>query len=231
MVLTPAQSAQTKPSKDSFYTSPIGKKLLTGITGLGLSAFVIGHLLGNLTLFLGPSAYNQLTHSLDRLGPLLYLVEFGLLAIVSVHAAIGIGIYLGKRQARQMQYAKYESAGEPSRQTIGSRTMIVSGLLLAIFLIWHIATFKFGSVDRLPGSADRDLAGLVFKTFQQPIYALSYVMILSLLGLHLRHGLWSALQSMGVATKPRIVVASHLLGSAITLGFISLPIAIYFRWL
>ncbi len=190
--------------------------------------FVVGHLLGNLTLFFSPSAYNQLAHFIDSLGPLLYVIEFGLLAIVGVHAAVGISIYLGKRQARTVQYAEYESAGEPSRQTLASRTMIFSGLLLAAFLVWHLATFKFGPVYRLPGSTDRDLARLVFETFRQPGYTASYVVILSVLGLHLRHGLWSALQSLGVATKPGMVVASSVLGSAIALGFIGLPLAIYF---
>jgi succinate dehydrogenase / fumarate reductase cytochrome b subunit len=228
MVLTPAQSAQPKAGLNSFYGSPIGKKILTGVTGLGLVTFVVGHLLGNLTLFFSPSAYNQLARFIDSLGPLLYVIEFGLLAIVGVHAAVGISIYLGKHQARTVQYAEYESAGEPSRQTLASRTMVFSGLLLAVFLVWHLATFKFGPVYRLPGSTDRDLARLVFETFRQPVYTASYVVILSLLGLHLRHGLWSALQSLGVATKPGVVVASSVLGSAIALGFIGLPLAIYF---
>lgn len=232
MVLTPAQvpaqGAQPKAGPSNFYYSPVGKKILTGVTGLSLVTFVLGHLLGNLTLFFSPTAYNRLAQFIDGLGPLLYLVEFGLLAIVSVHAAIGINIYMGKRRARLVQYAEYESAGRPSRQTLASRTMIFSGLLLATFLIWHLATFKFGPVYRLPGSTDRDLARLVFETFHQPGYTAGYVVILSLLGLHLRHGIWSALQSVGVATRPSVVVASSVLGSAIALGFIGLPLAIYF---
>ena len=228
MVLTPAQSAQPKAGLSSFYGSPIGKKILTGVTGLGLVTFVIGHLLGNLTLFFSPSAYNQLARFIDSLGPLLYIVEFGLLAVVGVHAAVGISIYRGKRQARMVQYAEYESAGEPSRQTLASRTMILSGLLLAVFLGWHLATFKFGPVYRLPGSTDRDLARLVFEIFRQPGYTAGYVVILSLLGLHLRHGLWSAFQSIGVATKPGMVIVSSVFGGVIALGFIGLPLAIYF---
>lgn len=228
MVLTSAQNTQSEARQSSFYYSPVGKKILTGVTGLGLVTFVVGHLLGNLTLFFSPTAYNRLAHLIDSLGPLLYLVEVGLLALVSVHAAVGISIYLGKRQARTVQYAEYDSAGDPSRQTLSSRTMIFSGLLLAAFLVWHLATFKFGPVYRLSGSTERDLARLVFETFRRPGYTASYVVILSLLGLHLRHGLWSALQSIGVATKPGAVVVSSILGSVIALGFIGLPLAIYF---
>lgn len=231
MVPTRVQNAQSQASGVNLYQSPVGKKILTGVTGLALATFVVGHLLGNLTLFFGASAYNQLAYSIDRLGPLLYLIETGLLAVVGVHAVVGISIYLRRRRARLVQYAEYQSAGAPSRQTLASRTMLFSGLLLAIFLVWHIATFKFGPVYRLADSTERDLARLVLETFQQPIYTASYVAILSVLGLHLRHGLWSALQSVGVATKPVVVVASSVLGGAIALGFIGLPLAIYFRWL
>ncbi len=213
---------------DGLYSSPIGKKLLTGMTGLGLVAFVVVHVLGNLTLFFSASAYNQLAHFIEGWGFFLYLVEGLLLLLVCVHAAIGIKIYQGKRQARQIAYTQYESRGAPSRQTLASRTMIVSGLLLGLFLVVHLATFKFGKVYTVPGSSDRDLARLVFETFQRPGYTAGYVVILSFLGLHLRHGLWSALQSLGLATKPVVFAASAVLGSAIAAGFIGLPLAIYF---
>ena len=209
------------------YQSPIGKKLLTGITGLALVTFVIGHLLGNLTLFVSASAYNQLSHVIERLGPLTYAVEVGLLAIALIHALIGIKIYLGKRQARPVNYAEYASAGEPSRQTLSSRTMIFSGLVLGVFLVVHLATFKFGPYYTLPDSSHRDLARLVFETFHKPGYTAGYVGVLSILGLHLRHGIWSALQSVGVETRPAVVAVSAVLGGAIALGFIGLPLAIY----
>ncbi|MEN8445622.1 MAG: succinate dehydrogenase cytochrome b subunit [Cyanobacteria bacterium J06555_13] len=223
----PADTAERQEL--SLLQSSIGKKLLTGLTGLGMVAFVIFHMLGNLTLLASAPAYNQLAHTIDSWGPLLYLVEFILFGMVCLHAAIGISIYRGKRQARPVAYAEYESAGAPSRQSIASRTMIFSGALLGFFLVWHLATFKFGTVYRLPDSGDRDLARLVFETFHQPIYTAGYVIILSFLGLHLRHGIWSALQSLGIATKPGVVAASAVLGSAIALGFIGLPLAIYFN--
>ena len=209
-------------------SSSIGKKLLTGITGLGLVTFVVVHLLGNLTLFFSASAYNQIAYIIEKLGPLTYLVEFGLLAIALLHIYIGTQIYLGKRKARPVAYAGYESSGEPSRQSLSSRTMIFSGLLLGIFLIFHLATFKFGPYYELPGSTHRDLSRLVFETFHKPTYTAGYVIVLSGLGLHLRHGLWSALQSLGIATKPTTYVASAVLGGAIALGFIGLPLSIYF---
>ncbi|MEO1791680.1 MAG: succinate dehydrogenase cytochrome b subunit [Cyanobacteria bacterium J06629_19] len=212
----------------SLYRSPIGKKLLTGMTGLGLVTFVLVHVAGNLTLFFSASAYNQLAHLIEQLGPLLLFIEFVLLAMVLVHAGVGLSIYLGKQRARQVAYSEYESAGTPSRQTLASRSMIFSGVLLGAFLVAHLATFKFGKVYTLPGSSDRDLARLVFEVFQRPGYTAGYVVVLSGLGLHLRHGIWSALQSLGVATKPGVFAASAVLGGAIALSFIGLPLAIYF---
>lgn len=208
--------------------SPIGKKVLTGLTGIGLVTFVVVHLLGNLTLFFSASAYNQIAYVIEQLGPVTYLVELVLLAIALLHICIGTQIYIGKRKARPVAYAEYESAGEPSRQSLSSRTMIFSGLLLGVFLVSHLATFKFGTYYAIPGTARRDLSRLVFETFHQPIYTASYVVAMSLLGLHLRHGLWSALQSLGVATKPTTYVASAVIGGAIALGFVGLPLAIYF---
>lgn len=208
--------------------SSLAKKLLTGITGLLLVAFVVVHLLGNLTLFFSASAYNNLAYTIESLGPLTYLVEAALLLVALIHIAVGIQIYVGKHKARPVGYAEYVSAGEPSRQTLSSRTMIVSGLVLGVFLVVHLATFKFGPYYELPGSSRRDLSRLVFETFHQPGYTAGYVVVLSLLGLHLRHGIWSALQSVGVTTKPAVYVGSALLGGAIALGFIGLPLSIYF---
>lgn len=208
--------------------SSIGKKLLTGITGLGLVLFVIVHLLGNLTLFFSASAYNQIANVIEQLGPLTYVVEGLLMAIALLHIFIGINIHIGKRKARPTDYAEYQSSGEPSRQSLSSRSMIVSGLILGVFLAIHLSTFKFGTYYTLPDSSKRDLARLVFETFHKPAYAFGYVGVLMLLGLHLRHGLWSALQSLGVATQKGTYEVSAVLASAIALGFIGLPLAIYF---
>ena len=208
--------------------SPIGKKILTGITGLGLVLFVVVHLLGNLTLFFSVSAYNKIAHVVEALGPLTYLIEGLLMAIALLHIFIGINIHIGTRKARPVNYAEYESAGAPSRQSLGSRSMILSGLLIGAFLMVHLSTFKFGTYYELPNSSERDLARLVFETFHKPVYVFGYVGVLSALGLHLRHGLWSALQSVGIATKPGVYEMSAVLGGAIALGFIGLPLAIYF---
>ncbi|PSN18946.1 succinate dehydrogenase [filamentous cyanobacterium CCP5] len=217
--------------------SPIGKKLVTGITGLGLVLFVLVHMLGNLTLFISADAYNAYAYHLENWGPLLYGIEALLLVSVLFHAALGIEIFASRLRSRPRVYADYVSAGQksadrPSYQSVSSRTMIITGTLLAAFLVAHLLTFKFGSY--YPGEVDghqaRDLARLVIEKFQQLYFTLSYTAIMAFLGLHLRHGIWSALQSLGVlgqGVRPLVFGLGSLLALAIAAGFVALPWAIY----
>ncbi|MDX1428708.1 MAG: succinate dehydrogenase cytochrome b subunit [Rhodothermales bacterium] len=220
------------------FSSAVGRKVLTGITGLGLTLFVLGHMLGNLSFFSSdPNAYNSYSHALISLGPLLYAVELGLLAFVVVHIAMGVKIYLGKKAARPVDYAEYKSAGGPSRQSVSSRTMIVTGLVLMVFLVLHILSFKYGPgidegyVVTVNGEEIRDLKRLLIEKFQSPLYAFGYPAVMLLLGFHLRHGIWSALQSLGAMTPrltPLIYTAGGILAALIAVGFLVLPLWIFF---
>ncbi|MBT9315972.1 succinate dehydrogenase cytochrome b subunit [Leptothoe spongobia] len=215
----------------TLHQSAIGKKLITGISGLALVTFVIIHMAGNLILLVSADGYNQYGHTLEQLGPLLWLIELILLGFVVFHILMGVQIFLGRLQARPQGYATYASAGNPSYQTLSSRTMIVTGLVLGCFLVWHLLTFKFGTRYTVPGSDVRDLARLVIEKFQQPLYAFSYTGVLVMLASHLRHGIWSAFQSLGAldtTVRPAMYVASLVLAISIALGFVALPLGIYF---
>ncbi|MGF1569931.1 MAG: succinate dehydrogenase cytochrome b subunit [Nodosilinea sp.] len=215
-----------------FYRSPIGKKLITGITGLGLAVFVLVHMLGNLLLFVGPGAYNAYAHRLESWGIFLYLIEAVLLLAVLFHAGVGVEIFVRRLKARPEGYSRYQSVGRPSYQSVSSRTMIITGTLMAGFLVTHLLTFKFGPYypTQLGNTTGRDLARLVVETFHQPFYTVGYTAILLMLGLHLRHGLWSGLQSLGAlgaGVRPLAYGVSTVLAVAIALGFLVLPWAIY----
>ena len=116
-------------------------------------------MVGNLTLFFSAASYNQFGHLLEQLGPLTWAIELLLLGFVLFHALLGVQIFLGKLQARTDSYAVYQSAGstaDPSTgatsyQSLSSRSMILTGGLLAAFLVWHLATFKFGPRYLVPG--------------------------------------------------------------------------------
>ena len=220
----------------NFYTSPIGKKIITGITGLGLTLFVLFHVVANLTLFAGSKAYNKLAHFLDSLGILLYIVEFTLLGLAIFHVVVGITIWLNSYQARPVGYSQLKSVGEPSKQSISSRSMLITGGVLLVFLILHLSTFKFSAYYStvIDGVEMRDLSGLVIEKFHNPLYAFGYAGVMVMLGLHLRHGIWSAWQSIGVldakVSSPVYAIAL-VLAVAVAAGFIVLPLAIYFGFI
>ena len=224
------------PKLISFYTSGVGKKIITGVTGLGLTLFVLFHVTGNLTLFASTKAYNQLAHFLDRLGILLYAIEFILLGLFIFHVVVGISIRLNTMQARPVGYSQFNSVGKPSKQSISSRSMGITGTILLVFLILHLATFKFGTyyTTVINGVEMRNLSRLVIEKFRNPVYAFGYAGVMAMLAVHLRHGLWSAWQSIGVLndnTRPVSYAIALILAVAIAVGFIVLPLAIYFGFI
>lgn len=219
----------------SFYRSQVGRKIVTGVTGIALMLFIIIHLIANLLLFLPTGdAYNQYTQALANMGLLLYVAEIGLLIVLIFHAIVGTSIYLQKRKARPDQYAVHRSAGDPSRLSLSSRSMILTGLVLLVFLVLHLVTFKYGPqyTVMVDGQEMRDLYTLVYEVFKSPVYVIAYLIVMILLGFHLRHGFWSALQSLGFI-NPRNNVGMYTLGTVfavlMALGFLVIPVWIYFQ--
>jgi succinate dehydrogenase / fumarate reductase cytochrome b subunit len=205
---------------------------VSGLTGLALVTFVVVHLVGNLWLWAGRQAYNAYAHRLENWGGLLYAIEALLLLALLVHMAVGLEIFVGRLRARPQGYQRYQSVGGDSLQSLGSRTMVVTGTTLGIFLVAHLLTFKFGPYysTELQGETVRDLARLVVEVFRQPAPTLIYSAVLVGLGVHLRHGLWSALQSLGLLQDPQrslAVGASLVLAIAMVLGFGVLPWAVF----
>jgi succinate dehydrogenase / fumarate reductase cytochrome b subunit len=235
------------------FQNSVGRKILTGVTGISLTLFLIVHLSANLTLFAidyqnynPDNAFNRYAMFLHDLGFLLYVAEFGLLAIFLIHAYLGIAIYMRKRKARPEAYQKYQTKGGPSKQGFSSRTMIITGTLLLLFTVNHVKTFKFGpGWNNEPGYVTtvvkdgaevpmRDLAILVKEVFQSEVYVVAYMALMIMLGFHLRHGVWSALQSLGAGNKkltPVIYTVAGVIGILIALGFFVLPLWIYLKGL
>ncbi|MBI1747788.1 MAG: succinate dehydrogenase cytochrome b subunit [Acidobacteria bacterium] len=219
--------------------SSIGKKFLMGFTGLLLAAFVTLHLLGNLTILLGKGeAFNQYAHALERMQWLVVAMEIGLAAVFLIHIVAAVFFVLGNRTARPLSYQKVATAGNPSRKSASSATMIYTGVLLLAFTVSHLKTFKFGPgmaqgyAVQLHGETVRDLYRLVVEIFSNKWYVIGYVVAMILLGFHLRHGFWSAFQSLGVY-HPRFTPAIRALGVslavALAFGFVFLPLWVYVR--
>jgi succinate dehydrogenase cytochrome b subunit len=214
--------------------SSIGRKLISGFTGLLLVGFVIGHLTGNLLLLAGPEAFNNYAYFLEHIGHGygLILAEIGLIVLFLSHAWSGYSVWRRKWEARKSSYSAPGDAGGASKKSISSESMLWTGILLLLFVVWHVAQFKFGVIDTanrditVDGVEMRNLFGLVVDTFGNPIWTGLYLIIMAMLGLHLWHGAWSAFQSLGLANGkylPTITKASHAVAAVLAFGFLALP--------
>ena len=216
--------------------STVGRKILLAITGLCLLGFIIVHLLGNLLMLVSPDAFNIYAHKLVSLGPMLYVAEAILLAIFLIHMVTAIAVTWGNWKARPGGYELSKDQGDPSRMTLSSKTMIWTGLVLLVFLIVHLITFKYGPgvaegyVSEIDGEPVRDLHRLVVEWFNNGIYVAYYVISMGLLGFHLRHGFWSAFQSLGgfhPRLTPWIYTLGVVAGIVLAVGFLGLPLWFY----
>lgn len=218
--------------------SQVGRKILTGITGVGLIIFVIIHLIGNLTIFGDAQAFNIYTYTLESLGWILYTLEIGLAICFLLHAYIGISIWWNRRKSRPRGYSKYQGK-QPNNQhkenhnDWASRSMVVTGVILLIFLVTHLMNFKFGDTATIMvnGHEMRDLKSLVIDTFQNPWYTFGYTFVMILLGIHLKHGFWSAFTSLTMKRKKYsavIYTIGVIIAILLAVGFLFIPLYIYF---
>lgn len=220
--------------------SSVGKKVITALTGFALLGFVVVHLLGNLTLFIGPHAFNGYAHFLETAvhGWLIYAFEAGIIVIFLFHMISAITVaWNDKRKGRETGYKFSKNAGGKSRKTLSSVSMIYTGILLIIFVIGHVFLFKFNGGHPHEAGADgvknlwkpvvaafaKDSGGLPFTIFT--------VVAMICLGLHLRHGAWSAFQSMGWANDkylPLLTRIALVFALLMAVGFILIPIILFF---
>jgi succinate dehydrogenase / fumarate reductase cytochrome b subunit len=218
-------------TRPSFASSSIGTKLLVGFTGIALAAFLIEHLAGNLLLLVGSESFNAYAHAMISRPWLIYPAEAGLLLLFVTHVYKTITNFLNNRAARPVGYVITRRAGYTSRKSLASTTMIVSGLFLLFFVPFHLVTFKFGHHYDVPGTGIRDLHRLVVEKFSHPGYVVFYVLAMTVVGFHLRHGVSSAFQSLGIGGTRSgrwIVMTGKVLAYAIAGGFALIPIALFF---
>src|SRR5437588_10031735 len=149
------------------FSSSVGTKILIGATGLALFVYLIIHIAGNLMVFLGPEAFNKYAYTLEG-NPLLPIVEIGLLLIFVLHVYKTATMYVANRRARPVRYVKKKSPGPPSRKTLASSTMILSGLWLFAFIIIHVKAFRYG-VEYPSARGGRDLYRLAMENFRSPL--------------------------------------------------------------
>ena len=212
-------------------TSSIVKKQLMGVTGLLLCGFLLGHLAGNLLILVGPEAFNRYAHALIT-NPFIYVAEAGLAAIFLAHIGLAIRLTIENKIARGQGYYMKQATG--SGATFASSTMPITGMIILLFLVFHIWHFKFGPyyTATYGGVEMRDLYKLLVEYFSNPLAVIWYLFCMVALGIHVSHGLWSATQSIGFnhpKYTPVIRIASKLYAVAMTVGFGLLPIYCYLQ--
>jgi succinate dehydrogenase / fumarate reductase cytochrome b subunit len=206
-------------------STSIGKKQLMAVTGLLFLGFLAVHLAGNLTIYLGKEAFNSYSEHVHALGPLLTLSEFGLLVSAVIHMATAVTLFFENRKARPVKYAMDKSGG--GGRTFSSRTMPYSGLLIFVFLVIHLSTVSRFFVDR----AGRTVFDVLTQLFSNPFYSAFYTLSMVVVAFHVRHGLWSAFQTVGanhVKYMPFFEKLSIVFGIIVGIGFGALPAAISF---
>ncbi len=200
----------------------IGKKLMMAVTGLSFIGFLTLHLAGNLSIYGGPEAFNTYAEKLHSLGPVLAMAEWILLALALVHILTGTILFIQNLAARPRRYRVNKSGGG---RTIGSATMPYTGLLILLFVIFHLANFSF--VDK----SGTTIFEIVSHAFADPLIVAIYIFAMVVVALHVSHGFWSLFQTLGLnhpKYMPAIMIAGTIISLVFGIGFGFLPIYISF---
>jgi succinate dehydrogenase / fumarate reductase cytochrome b subunit len=227
-----------------FYEAYIGKKLVMAVTGVILFGYVIGHLAGNLQVFLPPRVVdgqtvyqmNNYARFLHSSGALLWVVRAFLLAALVLHIWSSVLLWRQKRLARPVAYVKKDDV--PA--AYASRTMMWSGPIIAAFVVFHILHLTTGSVGLgYSGPAIGAGGEEQFYAYQNlvhglrnPAVSIAYIFAIVLLTFHLYHGIWSMFQSVGISHPrytPLLQRFAHWFSILIAAGYISIPLAVLTR--
>jgi len=181
------------------YGTAVGKKYAMALSGIALMGFVFAHMVGNLKMFLGPLDFNHYAEFLrELLVPImprtvvLWLMRIGLIGAVLLHIHAAYSLTVLNRHARSV---KYQSARDYQVANFASRTMRWTGIIVALFLVWHLADLTWGWAN--PDYIRGDAYGNVWRSLERVPVAILYIVANIALGIHLFHGAWSLFQSMG----------------------------------
>ena len=210
--------------------------MIVAVTGVVLIVFVIGHLLGNLQIFLGPDWVNSYAEHLRELGPLLWAIRIFLLVNVLLHIFYTISLAIENRRARPVRYKRKDNV----KATFASRSMALSGLIVLAFILYHLAHFTVRVTDPrfLLLKADPlnryDVYSMMVYGFQNIYVSAFYVVGMFLLALHLSHGTSSFFQSLGLNDEkltPKLAAAGRILAWLIFIGYTSIPVAVLLHFI
>jgi succinate dehydrogenase / fumarate reductase, cytochrome b subunit len=207
-----------------FWKSTLGKKVVMGVTGLIMIGFVILHMAGNLQVFLGAeklNAYGAMLHG--PLHEITLILRVVLLASLVLHVVAALQLTALDRAARPVGYAKKVAQAA----TPASMTLRVGGVILLLFIILHLLHFTTGQLH--PDFIDGDVYHNLISGLSNPVIAILYIVAMASVGLHLYHGAWSSLRSLGAAQprpNPLHRPIARVIAGVVWLGFTIIPVAV-----
>ncbi len=222
----------------NIFGSSLGKKYIMAITGGAMFLFVIGHLIGNLQVFLGPEAINRYGHFLQSNLEIIWPARIGLLAMIGLHVWSAIKLSAENKAARPEGYVNWQ----PNTASYASRTMLMSGLIIAAFIVYHLLHYtamvkeiNLSGQDfhtLMDAEGRHDIYTMMMVGFSKPAVSIFYIVAIGLLCLHLSHGVGAMFQSLGLKNHyygPLLDQASKIIAVAIFLGYASIPIYCYLK--
>ena len=226
-----------KPFLLDLYATAVGKKYVMAVTGLGLIGFVVFHMIGNLKMYLGSSDLNHYAHFLEELlypilpkKATLWILRAGLIAMLLLHLHAAYTLTVMNRRARPV---KYQSERDYQVASFASRSMRLTGIVVILFVVWHLLDLTFGVVNSKTGEIGaeniKDVYAAVVHSFERVPVSIFYILANLALGTHLFHGVWSLFQSLGW-NNPRFnrwrrAIATGVAG-LVVVGNVSFPVAV-----
>ena len=213
----------------AFWDSSVGKKAVMAVTGIIGLLFVIGHMVGNLQVFQGAERLNAYGHLLH--GPLnevLWGARVVLLLALALHVVAAWQLTMRNRAARPVEYA----VRTPQVSTLASRTLRWGGVLLLAFIVFHLLDLTIGTAN--PGFQEGNVYANLLGSMQRPLVAAFYIVAMAALALHLYHGAWSSLRTLGVAEtsmSPLKRRAALVIAVIVAAGFAVVPVAVVMGWI
>lgn len=225
-----------KPFLLDLYGTAVGKKYAMAISGIAMMGFVFAHMIGNLKMYFGEEDLNKYAEFLKKLlyplapeGAVLWIFRFGLIAMLMLHLHAAYSLTVMNRSARSV---KYQSARDYQVATFASRTMRWTGIIVFLFLVWHLLDLTFGTVNTIGTDGEfvrEEVYANVVRSFERVPVAIFYIAANIALGIHLFHGAWSLFQSIGW-NRPKFNQWRRAFATAfatvVVVGNVSFPIAV-----
>ncbi|MFD2092018.1 succinate dehydrogenase cytochrome b subunit [Blastococcus deserti] len=229
-MVTVTDQVQRRTPKEA-KTSSVFKKIVMAVSGIILVLYLIAHMIGNLKAFSGRDEFNHYSEWLRTIGnpalpgaTALWIIRIVLLVAVAAHIWAAVSLWRQAKRARPQGYVKKKSVA----QSYASRTMRWGGVIIAAFVIWHLLDLTWGTVNSAGDASPYDR---LVASFSNPVSTAFYAIAVILVGMHLRHGIWSATQTLGQSNRRREVTVNYAataIATVLTLGFLLVPFSVLF---